>query len=710
MSRASLARSIAFACAFGAAQAAAQSAQRLPEVTVRGETSRASATAVTEDVAASPASVTVLERAELDRKTVTTYGDLFRGLTGINVLEYGQGLVAYDVQMRGFDGGHGRNIAVFLDGVPLNITGSQHTNGYMDLAQVIPEILNRVEIVRGPFSVFAGNHAVAGSIQLTTDAAVGSGFKASIDTFGRARALPIANLQAGPGKLLVALDATKGAAYTKQSDLERLNLFTRYSVPLADGLASVRVQLYDADAQAPGYIDRDRARSGVIDKRGFLSRGIGDAKRQQNLVFNYRSDDLDGARGWRGGWFASLYFVNDDRRRWTNFDLATPMGSDAELGAERDRLRQFGFDARKTTSFPTFGLPSQFVAGLQWNDERVRALNFRAGPDQSQLNVPGRDTIGADRVVQTRTRAVYAQYQLQPIARLKITAAARYDHLDFDIRLRADDDSLALAQNAGVGDTVRQSASRVSPKLGVGYTLVESSGQLVDLYANAARGLKSPYAYSDFFTNLAATRTVPDLSISSLTSYEGGLQGGAKDGRWRWRASLWSTRQERESDRNTAGVFASFKKTERDGYDLEGSVNVARRVQLFANWSQVRARIREPITPGADRIPNVPASIGTVGMNAAFNAGANRFDTTLAISRVGPQSITSDDTLRTRAYYRALGRAAYTRSEWKGAAVFLNVIAYNRQFDELAFDFGGGLVGVSPRPRLAATVGVQVPL
>jgi hypothetical protein len=53
--------------------------------------------------------------------------------------------------------------------------------------------------VRGPFSVLAGNHAVGGSIQYTTDAARASSFNASVDSFGRVRVLPIGNLDLGPG-------------------------------------------------------------------------------------------------------------------------------------------------------------------------------------------------------------------------------------------------------------------------------------------------------------------------------------------------------------------------------------------------------------------------------------------------------------------------------------------------------------------------------
>jgi outer membrane receptor protein involved in Fe transport len=689
----------------------------LPEVKIEAQSERPPVTKVTEDVEAAPASVTVLSKEDLDRKTINTYGDIFRGLPGVFVNEYGQGLVAYEIKLRGFPSGHGRDVAVFLDGMPLNVTGSQHTNGYMDLAQLIPELINRVELVRGPFSVLAGNHAVAGSVQLSTDASPQPLVKFTIDSFGRARLLPIVSTGLGPGKLLLALDATKGEGYTKQSDLRRLNLFTRYAMPLGDGLASVRFQAYDAEADAPGYLDLARIRSGEIGLREALSKGIGGAKTQQNLVANYRSNDLEGASGWGSGWFASFYANNDIRKRWTNFDLATPIGSAVPLNQERDRLRQFGFDVRKTTSFATAGAPSQLLAGVQYDSERIKARNFRTGADRQPLtsDPANPDVVGVDRDVDTGTQSLYAQYQVQPFSRLKLTAGVRYDRLKFDIRVRPDDDTFAPATAGGIGSSISSTASQWSPKLGAGLALYQGKDYGMELFGNYARGLKSPYPFSDFFSNLATTTpgaasTVPDLSISSLRSYELGLQGGARDDSVRWRAAVWNTRQDKEAGRNAAGIFSSFLKTDRDGFDLEGSALVGRATRLFANYSRVHASALEPATPGADRLPNVPEYIGTLGVLSILAFDSHRVDLSAAGTLVGPQPLTTDNSLRARSYQRYTARAAYSHASWKGASTFLSLIGYSRRLEETQFDFGGGLVGVSPRPRLQAVAGVQVPL
>ena len=99
---------------------------------------------------------------------------------------------------------------------------------------------------------------------------------------------------------------------------------------------------------------------------------------------------------------------------------------------------------------------------------------------------------------------------------------------------------------------------------------------------------------------------VPTLSATSLGCSELGVQGGAKDGGLKWRAVLWSTKQDKEVDRNSAGVLRNFKKTGRDSVDLEVGSAVGKMTLVFANYSRVSARINDPQTAGSVRIPTVP--------------------------------------------------------------------------------------------------------
>ncbi len=679
----------------------------LPEMTVIG--AAPSTTQVTDDIAASPASVSVLGRRELDRKNITTYGDIFRGIPGLSVAEYGQGLVAYELKFRGFTSGHGRDIATYLDGVPLNITGSQHINGYMDQAQIIPELLDRVEIVRGPFSAAAGNHAVAGSIQMFTDRTVQSSLKLSVDNFGRTRVLPIYSTNTGPGQLLLALDLTKGSGYTNQSDVERTNMFSRYSLPIKDGMLALRFQSYHADAQAPGFLDLARIESGQINRRDALNKGLGDRKNQNNLVLNYRSNDAEGLKGLAAGWTASAYLVRDKRERFTNFDLTLPSFSTTNLGTERDQLQQFGLDVKKVTTFTSKALPSQLAIGVQYNRERILATNFTSDAFRNvvQASATQPDAISIDRTMLTSTQSVYGQLQLKPLDALKLTLGLRYDKLDFDVALRPDDDTYSAALAVGASPNVRSSATRFSPKVGAGLKLLDNGTSTIELYVNIASGLKSPYTFSDFYANVSAnSASVPDLTVSTLRSSEIGLSGTAKDHQFFWRIGIWDTTQDREADRNSAGFFQSFGRTTRKGFDLEGSFQLTPTSRVFANYSAVKARsLSAPAN--ANYITNVPEWTASFGVASTYNLTSGRLDFSVEGSLVGPQSITTDNLSRGSTYNRFSAKASYRPSTIKGLTLFAGLVTFNNQFQEPRFDFGGGLIGVSPRPRLALNIGTQ---
>ena len=144
--------------------------------------------------------------------------------------------------------------------------------------------------------------------------------------------------------------------------------------------------------------------------------------------------------------------------------------------------------------------------------------------------------------------------------------------------------------------------------------------------------------------------------------------------------------------------------------DVEGSTAIGGSTRIFANYSHVTARIQDPLTVGSDRIPNVPDYIASFGVSSVLNIAGRALNVSLSDTLIGPQPITSDNSLRTQTYHRYVARAAYNLPEWKGATVFLNLTGYSRQLEEVAFDFGGGLVGASPKPRLRATLGMQINL
>lgn len=67
------------------------------------------------------------------------------------------------VFLRGFDAGEGQDIEFRLDGVPLNEVSNPHGHGYADTHFILPELVQEVRVIEGPFDPAQGDFAVAGS-------------------------------------------------------------------------------------------------------------------------------------------------------------------------------------------------------------------------------------------------------------------------------------------------------------------------------------------------------------------------------------------------------------------------------------------------------------------------------------------------------------------------------------------------------------------
>ncbi|MCP1497558.1 hemoglobin/transferrin/lactoferrin receptor protein [Pseudomonas migulae] len=124
-----------------------------------------SATRQEQSVESVPGTVTVHTREELDRNNVNTIKNLARYEPGVSVGGAGQrgGISGYNI--RGIDGDR---ILTQVDGVEVpndffNGPYAKTQRNYVD-----PEIIKRVEILRGPASVLYGSNAIGGAVSYFT--------------------------------------------------------------------------------------------------------------------------------------------------------------------------------------------------------------------------------------------------------------------------------------------------------------------------------------------------------------------------------------------------------------------------------------------------------------------------------------------------------------------------------------------------------------
>jgi hemoglobin/transferrin/lactoferrin receptor protein len=124
-----------------------------------------SATRQAQSVDSVPSTVTVHDRAELDRQNVNNIRDLVRYEPGVSVSGAGQRAGTSGYNIRGIDGDR---ILTQVDGVevPDNYFSGPYANTHRNY--VDPEIVKRVEILRGPASALYGSSAIGGAVSYYT--------------------------------------------------------------------------------------------------------------------------------------------------------------------------------------------------------------------------------------------------------------------------------------------------------------------------------------------------------------------------------------------------------------------------------------------------------------------------------------------------------------------------------------------------------------
>lgn len=94
--------------------------------------------------------------------------DLLRLAPGLIIAQHAGGGKAEQIFMRGFDADHGTDVSISVDGLPVNMVTHGHGQGYADLHFLIPEIIETIDVYKGPYSAQFGDFATAGAVNFST--------------------------------------------------------------------------------------------------------------------------------------------------------------------------------------------------------------------------------------------------------------------------------------------------------------------------------------------------------------------------------------------------------------------------------------------------------------------------------------------------------------------------------------------------------------
>ena len=464
-------------------------------------------------VTASPGSVTVVGQEEISQLAVQSYGDIFRQVPGVTVNNFGQGGVAYGIALRGFPSGdHGKDVAYFVDGIPINEPGGS-PSGYADLNILIPELVESFDVVRGPLSVRSGNFGLGGSIDIRTFDQPASRLAASGGSYGSGRALGTYAYSPGSVDLSVTGvgEATEG--YRDNSELYSTNALASAAFEMLDGTGVVRLQVYQNDFGAPGYLNRDLLDNGTLDPKDAIDETDGGDKDYYSLGFTYRDGEPGG-----DSTLASVYAFHNETTRWSNFATSPGLGTQGQRDVTTTTL---GGRLEKYFVKDQLGIlvgmdhRSDFGELENFSTIRRRIITKNTDVDYNQHN-----------------SAAYFQLDYKPTEWAKLTLGGRYDHFFVD-----GEDSLTA------GSDYDTDFGEFSPTLGASADV----GGGATVFANYSEGVRAPSPAEELTVN-------PTLEASEQASFEIGVSFESE----KWEALLSVYHSELEGEIQAAPPGSPF--------------------------------------------------------------------------------------------------------------------------------------------------------
>jgi outer membrane receptor protein involved in Fe transport len=174
--------------------------------------------------------------------------------------------------LRGFNLDHGTDLAITIDGMPVNMRTHGHGQGYADINFLIPELIQSMRIRKGPYFADEGDFSSAGALHIdyidTRDPGLWQG---SVGMFGYGRALGIKSTAVGGGNLLVA---GEGTVYDGPWDVpdrtRKLNGVVRYSQGTALEGFSVTGMAYSNRWNSTDQVAKRAIDQGLIGRFGTL--------------------------------------------------------------------------------------------------------------------------------------------------------------------------------------------------------------------------------------------------------------------------------------------------------------------------------------------------------------------------------------------------------------------------------------------------------
>lgn len=479
-----------------------------------------------------------------------------------------------------------RGVRIYVDGIPATLPDGQGQTSNIDIGSV-----DRVEILRGPFSALYGNSS-GGVLQVFTETGEGApklGYSFAAGSDGTVRQGAKASGASGAIDYLLSTSDFQTDGWRDHSAAHRRLGNGKLGIRLDDDsrltliLNSVQLRAQDPLGLTASQVGTDRrgaALAAQYDTRKTVD------QTQLGLLYERRLNADHDLR----------LMVYGGERATTQFQSIPPsaQASPLQAGGVIDLERNYaGFDARWTARTVLAGQPFELVTGLAYDtlkEQRRGYENYLGSAAAPLLGVQGRLRRNERNAVSNIDPYLQATWRFAE--RWTLEAGVRHSSVRFDSR-----DRYVFSRNGDDSGAARYSKSL--PVAALRYAVTPD----LNLYTSVGRGFETPTL------NELSYRSggLAGLNFALRPSVNDSVELGAKArlGGGLLTAALFRTQTADEivTDTNVNGraTFTNAGRTRRDGLELGWLHETAGhwRTQLAYTW--LDARYRET----GNRIPGI---------------------------------------------------------------------------------------------------------
>ena len=583
---------------------------------------------------------------------VSTSQEVLRKVPGLILGQHAGGGKAEQIFLRGFDIDHGTDIAISVDGMPVNMVSHAHGQGYADLHFVMPETVEDIDFGKGPYYSDKGDFTTAGYVEMKTkDELEESLVSLEYGQFNTLRALGMFNLLKNrpdqDAYVASEFQLTDGPFESSQH-FNRFNLLAKYHASINKRNSfSAQASFFNSRWDASGQIPTRAVASGAISRFGAIDDTEGGQTHRVNAAISHSAIVGDHATV-----DSRAFYSNYGFELFSNFTFFLNDTVNGDQIKQHEQRHIGGFESVVNHHFH---LKKAMVGikggvGMRYDDindvelshtlQRDSTLQYYSLGDVDESNIYV--FVGAD----------------IELGDLLINPAVRLDHFKFTYRNKLD----------SVYNILSQQAFKPSPKLNFIYTI----GKRWQIYLKTGMGFHSNDAR--VVVAQSGRRTLPSAYGADLGSIVKPIDNLVIN------VAAWYLFLEQEFVYvGDEAIVEPSGRTQRVGADLSVRYQPLKWLFLYADVNYAFARALDESAP-ENHIPLSAAwtSVGGVTVNhpLGINAGLN-------YRWIGDRPANEDYSIVAKGYFVMDANLSYTWRKWTGGIIIQNLL--NTKWNETQF-------------------------